>query len=97
MQVARFLYPAFLRFIVRHLLLFCSRALGHSACSRAGFQPDDDALARCHGDVTRRASRFNSRPMKRAGLQEKSSLEVEGYVEYNGAASGRRSFPARKR
>jgi hypothetical protein len=24
-------------------------------------------------------------------------LEVEGYVEYNGAASGRRSFPARKR
>ena len=27
--------------------------------------------------------------MKRAGLQEKSSLEVEGYVEYNGAASAR--------
>jgi len=34
--------------------------------------------------------------MKRAGLQEKSSLEVVGYVEYNGAASARRSFPARK-
>jgi hypothetical protein len=30
--------------------------------------------------------------MKRAGLQEKSSLEVEGSVEYNGVASARRSF-----
>jgi hypothetical protein len=28
--------------------------------------------------------------MKRAGLQEKSSLEVEGSVEYNGAMKGRR-------
>jgi hypothetical protein len=26
--------------------------------------------------------------MKRAGLQEKSSLEVEGSVEYNGAMKG---------
>jgi hypothetical protein len=30
--------------------------------------------------------------MKPAGLQEKSSLEVDGYVEYNGAASARRSL-----
>ena len=34
--------------------------------------------------------------MKRAGLQEKSSLEVVDYVEYNGAASAHRSFPASK-
>jgi hypothetical protein len=35
--------------------------------------------------------------MKRVGLQEKSSFKVEGYVEYNGAVSARRSFHARKR
>jgi hypothetical protein len=34
--------------------------------------------------------------MKRAGLQEKSSLGVEGSVEYNGAVSALRSFPARE-
>jgi hypothetical protein len=32
--------------------------------------------------------------MKRAGLQEKSSLGVEGSVEYNGAVSALRSFPS---
>ena len=34
--------------------------------------------------------------MKRVGLQEKLSLGVEGSVEYNGAVSALRSFPARE-